>query len=202
MPRLFAICFLRLPLGWLHKKVAFFILRLNDMLQKHVKETTLWTLQGSVYLISSLGLWLYLLERTWVTSSGPGAVFPLQSVNVYAHGYMHESDLKARFLSCALQSVTLTEEKKGLLWHTQLEVSPGGVHKMHQHKHTHTHLKKTLRFLLLQAYAALMMRGRCHSMRGTIRVGDRRAKRDDSLVLTDNFSAYWVPYNQIANDLS
>lgn len=82
--------------------------------------------------------------RTGSPCFAPGAVFPQWSVSVYAHGHMHESDSKACFLSCALQSVTLTEGKKrGLLWHTQLEASPGGVRVTHRNTHTkkkqHTH---------------------------------------------------------------
>lgn len=101
------------------------------------------------------------------------------------------------FLSCALDSLTLAAErrKKGLaVAHTAGGLSRGvPVKHTHTRPKTHTHTHEFLSApsspspTPTPAYAALMMQRRNRSMGGTIRVRDRRAKGDDSLVLTDNF---------------
>lgn len=125
-------------------------------------------------------------EQKYFTCSACGGV----------HTDVCESDSKASVSSHVHYTHSLWQqkgEKKGLaVAHTAGGLSRGCLWNTHEptNTHTHTHMESCC----LPACAALMMQGRRRSMGGTVRVRDRRAKGDDSLVLTDNFHAMFFHF--------
>lgn len=111
-------------------------------------------------------------------------------------------DSEACFLSCALRSLTRSlfwQQKKRPYCGTHCWRSLWGVSvkntRPETHKRTDTYAKTHSDSCHPEPCAALMMRGRRRSMGGTIRVRNRRAKGDDSFVLTDNFLGLFFSFS-------